>query len=63
QAGQWAFGRSPVAASLGTRRHRLLRLRSFLQGCAAGATAPIDRSTGHFAATAAHPAPKHDCAS
>jgi glycosyltransferase involved in cell wall biosynthesis len=52
QAGQWAFGRSPVAASLGARPHRLLRLSSFLRGCAVGANASIDRSTGHFAAAA-----------
>lgn len=45
---RWAWGRSPVAASLGPGRHRALRLASFVQGLLAGATAPVDCRTGHF---------------
>jgi glycosyltransferase involved in cell wall biosynthesis len=47
---RWAFGRSRVARSLGTRPHRLLRLAAFARGFATGVMAPVDRSTGHFAA-------------
>jgi glycosyltransferase involved in cell wall biosynthesis len=48
-AWRWAFGRSPVAASLGSRPHRLFRLGAFARGFAAGALTPIDRASGHYA--------------
>ncbi len=48
-AWRWAFRRSLVATSLGTRPYRLLRLAAFIQGFASGAVTPIDRSTGHYA--------------
>jgi glycosyltransferase involved in cell wall biosynthesis len=47
-AWRWAFGRSPVAASLGVSAHRWLRLTAFLKGLAAGALTPVDRATGHY---------------
>jgi glycosyltransferase involved in cell wall biosynthesis len=48
-AWRWAFGRSPVAESLGVSAHRWLRLTAFLKGLAAGARTPLDGSTGHYA--------------
>jgi GT2 family glycosyltransferase len=47
---RWAFGRSPVAASLGTRPHRRLRLAAFLQGFCAGIVTPINGASGHYRA-------------
>ena len=49
-AWRWAFGRSPVARSLGNRPHRLLRLATFARGFAAGVVTPVDYATGHYAA-------------
>jgi glycosyltransferase involved in cell wall biosynthesis len=49
-AWRWAFGRSPVARSLGNRPHRMLRLVAFVRGFAAGVVTPIDYATGHYAA-------------
>ena len=46
---RWGFGRSPVAASLGSRPHRWLRLAAFLRGFFAGILTPIDRLSGHYA--------------
>ncbi|MFL5820355.1 MAG: glycosyltransferase family 2 protein [Solirubrobacteraceae bacterium] len=48
-AWRWAFGRSPVAASLGSRPYRWVRLGAFLRGLAAGHLTPIDSSAGHYA--------------
>jgi GT2 family glycosyltransferase len=47
-AGRWAFGRSPVAASLGSRSQRWFRLGAFLRGFTAGILTPIDRASGHY---------------
>lgn len=45
---RWAFGRSPVAASLGARPHRLRRLAAFLDGFGVGLAAPVDGSSGQY---------------
>jgi glycosyltransferase involved in cell wall biosynthesis len=45
---RWAFGRSPVAASLGARSQRRLRLSAFLRGFAAGTLTPVERSSDHY---------------
>lgn len=45
---RWAFGRSPVAASLGTRPHRWLRLAAFLRGFGAGLATPVDSLSGRY---------------
>jgi GT2 family glycosyltransferase len=47
-AWQWAFRRSPVAASLGPHPRRWMRLSAFLRGFATGAVTPVDRSTGLY---------------
>jgi len=47
-AWRWVFGRSRVASSLRPHSHRLLRLAAFARGFAAGATIPLDGTTGHF---------------
>jgi hypothetical protein len=47
-AWRWAFGRSRVAASLGNRPHRILRLVAFVRGCLAGAITPVDTTTGQY---------------
>jgi GT2 family glycosyltransferase len=47
-AWRWAFGRSRVAASLGSDRYRALRLSSFIRGFAAGWRTPVDERAGHF---------------
>ncbi len=47
---RWAFGRSPVAQSLGNRPHRMLRLATFVRGFAVGVVTPVDHATGHYAA-------------
>jgi GT2 family glycosyltransferase len=47
-AWRWAFGRSPVAAGLGSRPQRWFRLGAFLRGFAAGILTPIDRASGHY---------------
>lgn len=47
-AWRWAFGRSPVAASLGSRPHRWFRLGAFLRGFTAGLRTPIDHASGHY---------------
>lgn len=46
---RWAFGRSPVAASLGSRPQTWFRLWAFLRGFAAGVLTPIDPAFGHYA--------------
>jgi GT2 family glycosyltransferase len=46
---RWVFGRSPVAASLGSRPERLRKLRAFCAGFLAGAACGIDRQTGLYA--------------
>ncbi len=46
---RWAFGKSRVAASLGPDTHKVLRLRSFIKGFAAGMATPVDHATGHLA--------------
>jgi len=48
-AWRWALGRSPIAASLGSRPQRRLRLAAFLWGFVAGMRTPIDRASGHYA--------------
>jgi glycosyltransferase involved in cell wall biosynthesis len=50
-AWRWAFGRSPVAQSLGNRPHRMLRLATFVRGFAAGVVTSVDYATGHYAQT------------
>jgi GT2 family glycosyltransferase len=45
---RWAWGRSRVAASLGRRPHRALRLAAFGKGVLAGARAPIDRASSLY---------------
>jgi len=45
---RWAWGRSRVAASLGPRPHRALRLASFGKGMLAGARAPVDRASALY---------------
>jgi hypothetical protein len=45
---RWAFGRSPVAASLGRRPHRALRLAAFVQGFGAGILTPLDGASGQY---------------
>jgi hypothetical protein len=47
-AWRWAFGASRVATSLGTDTHKILRLRSFVEGFAAGLATPVNYGTGHF---------------
>jgi GT2 family glycosyltransferase len=47
-AWRWAFGRSPVAASLGRRAGKLPRLAAFVRGLAAGVATPVDKPTGHY---------------
>jgi GT2 family glycosyltransferase len=49
-ASRWAVGRSPVAASLGKRGYRLLRLTAFLQGFGAGMRTPVDAASGQYSA-------------
>jgi GT2 family glycosyltransferase len=44
-AGRWALGRSIVGASLGRQPNRLMKLRSFCQGFAAGAAVPVNKET------------------
>jgi GT2 family glycosyltransferase len=44
---RWAWGHSPVAASL-DRPYRTLRLTAFVRGLGAGGTAPIDCHRGHY---------------
>jgi glycosyltransferase involved in cell wall biosynthesis len=47
-AAKWVSGRSTVGSSLGPRSHRLRKLRSFFRGFWAGATIPVNKSTGHY---------------
>jgi len=47
-AWRWAFSESRVASSLGSDTHKLLRLRSFIEGFAAGMATPVNYVTGHF---------------
>jgi GT2 family glycosyltransferase len=47
-AWRWAFGRSRIASSLGTRPQRFLRLVSFIRGFVVGGMTPVDRTTGHY---------------
>jgi len=47
-AWRWAFGRSPIATSLGDGSHKWSRLRAFVRGLGAGGLVPVDRSTGHY---------------
>src|SRR5262245_10101754 len=44
----WVFRKSRIAASLGNLPYRLLGAAAFVQGFAAGAITPIDRTTGHY---------------
>ncbi len=48
-AARWAFGRSTVGASLGSRPERWRKLRAFSAGFLAGAACGIDRRTGLYA--------------
>ncbi len=47
-AWRWIVGNSPVAASFGSRGHKLLRLAAFARGFAEGVITPVDRITGHY---------------
>ncbi|MGH7833353.1 MAG: glycosyltransferase family 2 protein [Candidatus Binatia bacterium] len=54
-AWRWAFGRSPVAASLGGGAYKLPRLLAFVWGVVAGVLTPVDKPTGHYVKPAARP--------
>jgi glycosyltransferase involved in cell wall biosynthesis len=45
---RWAVGRSPVAASLGSRPYRWFRLAAFLRGFGTGMRTSIDGDHGHY---------------
>ena len=47
-AGKWVLGRSTVGASLGRQPRRLMKLRSFCRGLAAGATVRVNKETGLY---------------
>jgi GT2 family glycosyltransferase len=47
-AARWAFGRSLLGASLGSRPERLRKLRAFCWGFFAGAACRVNRRTGLF---------------